>query len=171
MKKIALILTALALSLSASSFTKTHKLKVISSTPMYQNIVKQIPYQECWDERVPYRHQNYPSSYDSSLGTLIGGVAGGILGNQIGKGRGKTVATVSGAIIGTLVGNNLSQERYYHESRPSHVTRQRCETRYTQSYQEEFIGYKNIAYHHGREIVKITPHKQRFITVTSTFYY
>jgi uncharacterized protein YcfJ len=172
MKKITLILTSLALSLSASSFTKSEKIRVVSTTPIYQTVVKKTPYQECWEEQISYRNQNYRASrHDNSLGTLIGGVAGGILGNQIGKGRGKTVATVGGAIIGTIVGNNLSRDNHHYNAPPSYQTRQRCTTRYTESYEKKFVGYKHIAYFHGKKVVKVIPHKQKFITITKTFHY
>ncbi|MBE0492163.1 MAG: glycine zipper 2TM domain-containing protein [Sulfurospirillum sp.] len=170
MKKVSLILVALALSLSAESFSITQNIKVTNSRPIYETVTKQIPYQECRDIQVPTRGA-YRSNSSDPIGTLIGGVAGGILGNQVGKGNGRTVATIGGAIVGSLVGNNLSNNRgdYYEES--SYQMQQRCGTRYETNHVREFVGYENIAHFQGRKIIKITPHKQSYITVVHTFEY
>ncbi|WP_024953714.1 glycine zipper 2TM domain-containing protein [Sulfurospirillum arcachonense] len=171
MKKIAIILTVAAISLSAGSFTSSEKVKVTHSKPIYKTVTTSVPYQECWDEQVPV--QRYRSSHRNSsnpFGTLIGGVAGGILGNQVGKGRGKTVATIGGALIGTMVGHNLSNNQR-RDSYRSYETQQRCSTRYTQTSEERFVGYKNIGYYNGHKIVKVAPRKLRYISINKTIHY
>lgn len=173
MRRVTIIWTVLALSLSAGSFTTTQKVRVSHSKPIYKTIEKKVPYTKCWTEEVPRRHYSYRSSHnDNPIGTIIGGVAGGILGNQVGKGRGKTVATIGGALIGSMVGHNLSNQEYrVDDSYYTTSTEKRCTTKYKTKYVEEFIGYKNIAYINGNKIVKITPHKKRYIRVTKTYHY
>lgn len=163
MKKITLILTAAVLTLQANSFTITDEARVTSSTPVYKTIIKKVPYQECWDESVPVRRSGRYTE-DFPFGTIIGGVAGGVLGNQVGGGRGKDLATVGGAIIGSIVGHNMS--RGNSQNYDTYETRQRCVTKYSQSEEEKFIGYKNIAHYKGKRITKITKRRLSYIPIT-----
>jgi len=173
MKKITIILAMAFIALQANSFTITDKAKVTHSKPIYKTVIKRAPYQECWDEEVPVRR--YDNSYEKNsnpLGIIIGSVAGGIIGHQVGKGRGKDFATVGGALIGTVVGHNLSQRG--HKRRNSYRdydTVQRCETKYTKSSMEKFVGYKNIAYYNGKKIVKRSQRKLRYIPINITIHY
>ena len=185
MKKIILGLGILVAVVNANSFDTTQYIKVVKSKPKYENIIKRTPYQECWDERVPVqrnhhrRHHYRRDSNTNGFGTLIGGVAGGILGNQVGKGRGRTIATIGGALIGSLVGNNLSQrgndQGYYDNgdsySYVTYETKRRCNTRYNESSERKFVGYKNIGFYKGRKIVKYSQTKLNYIPVTITVSY
>ncbi len=163
MKKVAIILTTAILALQANSFTITDEVRVTSSTPVYKTITKRIPYQECWDESVPVRRSSGYSN-DYPIGTIIGGVAGGILGHQVGGGRGKDLATVGGAIIGSIVGHNMSKNQRQN-SYQTYETRQKCVTRYNQSEEEKFIGYKNIGHYKGKRITKISNRRLRYIPI------
>ncbi|WP_458699733.1 glycine zipper 2TM domain-containing protein [Sulfurospirillum sp. 1307] len=162
MKKIVTILTVAIIGLQANSFTLTDRARVIKSTPIYKTVTKRVPYQECWNEEVPVRRGSYNDDYP--IGTIIGGVAGGVIGHQVGKGRGNDLATVGGAIIGSLVGHNLSKHERRYES-TSYETRKRCVTKYQESYEEKFVGYKNIAKYKGRRIVKISNNRLRYIPI------
>ena len=163
MKKIAIILTTALLALQANSFTITDKVRVTSSTPKYKTIIKRVPYQECWEESVPTRSSRGYSD-DYPIGTIIAGVAGGVLGHQVGKGRGKDLATVGGAIIGSIVGFNMSKNQR-EDSYTTYETRQRCTTRYSESEEEKFIGYKNIGYYKGRRITKLSNRRLNYIPI------
>lgn len=165
MKKIITILTLATLALQANSFTITDRVKVKNTKPVYKTITKRVPYQECWDESVPVRRNNRNYNSDYPLGTIIGGVAGGVIGHQVGGGRGKDLATVGGAIIGSIVGHNISKNQKRH-SYDTYETRQRCVTRYSQSEEEKFIGYKNIGHYKGKKITKISDRRLRYIPVT-----
>lgn len=173
MKKIAIILTLAALALQANSYTTTQRVKVTHSTPIYKTVTKRIPIQQCWNEQVQVQTHNTRSYNNSSnpVGTLLGGVAGGIIGNQVGRGRGKTVATIGGAFLGTIVGHNLSQRDSYRNQESHYETRQRCSTTYSESVEEKFMGYKNIAHYKGQKIVKISQRKLRFIPIARTINY
>lgn len=168
MKKLTLILTTLALSLNAGTFSTTEKIRVVDWKPLYKTVERSTPYQECYDVQVPKRNHHYSSSSDP-FGTIIGGVAGGIIGNQVGKGRGKTIATIGGALVGSMVGHNLSRQDRYYETQ--YVYEKRCTTRYEKEFFEEFIGYKNIAYYKGEKIVKISPNKMNFIRLNKSIHY
>ena len=165
MKKITLLLTTTLLALQANSFTITERVKVKNTKPVYKTIIKKVPHQECWDESVPVRrnHRNYNSDYP--IGTIIGGVAGGVIGHQVGGGRGKDLATVGGAIIGSIVGHNISKNQR-RDSYRTYETRQKCVTKYNESNEERFIGYKNIGYYKGQKITKISDRRLRYIPVT-----
>ena len=167
MKKLLTILTLAALALQAGSFTITDQARVIRSKPIYKTITKRVPYQECWNENVPV--QRYNSRYerdDNPLGVLIGSVAGGIIGNQVGRGRGRTAATVGGALIGGVVGHNLSRKSHHRrDSYTSYEERKRCVTRYNETQEEKFVGYKNIARYKGRKIVRISHRRLRYIPI------
>jgi len=167
MKKLLTILTITTLALQAGSFTITDQARVIKSKPIYKTITKRVPYQECWNESVPV--QRYNSRYqrdENPLGVLIGSVAGGIIGNQVGGGRGKTVATVGGALIGGMVGHNLSRRSHQRrDSYTSYEERKRCVTRYNDTQEEKFVGYKNVANYKGRKIVRISQRRLRYIPI------
>lgn len=164
MKKITIILATAILALQANSFTITDSVKVKNSKPVYKTITKRIPHQECWDESVPVRRSNRNYNNDYPIGTIIGGVAGGVIGHQVGGGRGKDLATVGGAIIGSIVGHNLSNNQK-RDSYTTYETRQRCVTRYSETQEEKFIGYKNIAHYKGKRITKISNRKLRYIPI------
>ncbi len=161
MKKIilAILTTILSVGLNAESLIINDSVQVIKSKPIYQNITKRVPYQECWNEQVPYND----NSSNSNAGSLIGGIAGGILGHQVGKGGGNAAATIGGAILGAIVGNNLSNnhQRNYN----GYKTVQRCITKYNVSYGRAIIKYKNIGFYHGNKIIKYSNTPLQYIPI------
>ena len=155
MKKIVFTMLSIGfISLMAESINFSDSIPVIKSEPVYKVVTKRTPYQECWDEQVPVTSNN---SNDDTVGALIGGVAGGILGHQIGGGNGKTAATVGGAIIGTLVGKNLAS-RGNSGSTTTYKTQRKCVTKYNETQEEKFIGYKNVGNYKGKTIIKYSDH-------------
>lgn len=171
MKRSILFLTLFTIGLSANSFHTTHKIRVVSATPIYKTVVKEIPYTRCYDKPVRHYETYSTNTHNGTLGTLIGGVAGGILGHQVGGGSGKTVATIGGAIVGTMVGHNLSNQRAYRPAREYITHQEVCTTEYQRRYSKQFVGYKNIAYYKGRKIVKISPRKQHYIRIHKSIRY
>ncbi len=151
MKKITSIaLFVIPLALMAESIQFSDSIPVIKSEPVYKIVTKRTPYQECWDEQVPASSR---VNNDGTMGALIGGVAGGILGHQVGGGRGKTAATVGGAIIGTLVGKNLA-DKGNNQPTATYRTQRKCVTKYNETQEERFVGYKNIGNYKGKTIIK-----------------
>ncbi len=173
MKKMILtaIIAILGISLNAESFVIQDRAEVIRSKPIYRNIIKRIPYQECRDEQVPITSYYNGGGNNSGIGALIGGVAGGIIGHQIGGGNGKTVAMVGGAILGTLVGNNLSRRNNKISYVSGYRRERKCVTRHNESYVKEIIRYKNIAYYKGIKIIKFSDKPLRFIRIRTIIKY
>jgi uncharacterized protein YcfJ len=176
MKKILytapLLLSSLLL---AETMSFQEEVRVSSSKPEYRTITTKVPYQECWDEQIQTQYAPPPSTDSGSgtVGAVIGGVAGGVLGHQIGGGSGKTAATVGGAIVGTLVGKNLAEksEQAAPPPTPYYRTERRCTTRYEEKSQEQFLGYRNVAYYKNQTIVKYSdkPLESIFINVTVNY--
>lgn len=161
MKKLTLAILSLGLvSLFGESINFSDSIPVIKSEPVYKIVTKRTPYQECWDEQVPVSSGG-PS--DGTVGALIGGVAGGILGHQVGGGSGKTAATVGGAIIGTLVGKSLAEKGNNGGATTTYQTQRKCVTKYNETEEEKFIGYKNIGNYKGKTIIKYSNHPLRRI--------
>ena len=158
-KIVSILLSAGVISLMAESINFSDSIPVIKSEPVYKVVTKRTPYQECWDEQVPI---SSGSSDDGTVGALIGGVAGGILGHQVGGGSGKTAATVGGAIIGTLVGKNLASNGNS-QATTTYQTQRKCVTKYNETEEEKFVGYKNIGNYKGKTIIKYSSHPLRRI--------
>jgi uncharacterized protein YcfJ len=176
MKKLILagLIAALGMSLNAESFVLQDRAEVVRSKPIYRNVIKRVPYQECWDEQVPvesYYDDDSGNTIDNNFGALIGGVAGGILGHQIGGGSGKTAATVGGAIIGTLVGKNLSHKNHRRRYVSGYRTERKCVTKYSQTRDRVITRYKNVAYYQGRKIIKFSDRPLKFIQIRKIIEY
>ncbi len=172
MKKI--LITALILgssALYAKQTTYTEYIDVTSSKAVYERVSNRVPYEECYEERVPVTYYNNRRSGLSGE-ALVGGIVGGVLGHQIGGGHGKDIATAGGAILGTLVGQNAARNdnRNYQSTR--YEIRRHCETRYADSEgQRRLTGYKNIAYYKGKKIVKFSNRRLSTIAVRVTLSY
>ena len=177
MKKTILTILTLSSLLSAESFTYTEYVSVSSSKPRYQTTSQRVPYQECYDERVRVNRAYGGGGYDDRdrvAASVLGGAIGGVLGHQIGKGKGKDAATIGGAILGTIVGGKMAEQhsaqRVY--SVPQYQTRRRCVTKYRVTRGvSELVGYENIAYYHGRKIVKFSDQPLSTIPITITVSY
>ncbi len=161
MKKIilAIFIASLSVSLNAESLIINDMVQVIKSKPIYENVIKRVPYQECWNEQVPYNE----NSSNSNVGSLIGGIAGGILGHQVGGGGGKTVATIGGAILGAIVGNNLSNN--HQKTYSGYKTVQKCVTKYNESHIRTITQYKNIGFYDGNKIIKYSNAPLQYIPI------
>ena len=172
MKKIffALMMIGLGISLNAESFVIQDRAEVVRSKPIYRNVIKRVPYQECWDEQVPVDEYYEDDNSNDNIGALIGGVAGGILGHQVGGGGGKVAATVGGAIIGTIVGKNLSSHHRRNYT-SSYKTVRKCVTKYNESNDRVITQYKNIAYYQGRKIVKFSDRPLKYIQIRKIIEY
>ncbi|NPA74269.1 MAG: glycine zipper 2TM domain-containing protein [Epsilonproteobacteria bacterium] len=168
MRKLTIVSIFIApLVLMAESIQFADSIPVVKSEPVYKVVTKRTPYQECWDEQVPVSSAN---NNDGTLGALIGGVAGGILGHQVGGGHGKDVATVGGAIIGTLVGKNLA-DKNNPNSTVTYTTQRKCVTKYNETEEEKFIGYKNVGNYKGKTIIKYSDKPLKNIRLFVTINY
>lgn len=101
MKKSLLALSMASLFGGAYAADFTDTARVISATPIYENVSE--PKRECWTETV----QVAPKER-SMGGAVIGGIAGGLLGSQVGGGSGNTAATGAGAVAGAVIGDRVA---------------------------------------------------------------
>jgi len=115
--------------------------EVISAQPIYKNVTRRVPQQQCWQESVP---QHYDTRSQSSTGAILGSLIGAAIGNEVGhRKRNKQVGAVAGAILGASVGRDLS--RQHDERSVRYVTEERCAVRYETHHEPELAGY-NVTY-------------------------
>jgi uncharacterized protein YcfJ len=128
--------------------------KVVDVEPLMTRVRVSTPERECWDEtRVDDR--NGPRT--SAGGALLGAVIGGVIGHQIGSGRGRDAATAAGAVIGAGVGAHQAERNGDRPSRE--YTVQRCDTRYSDHWEERIDGYRVTYVYNGRRQVTQLPYK------------
>lgn len=91
--------TALALASLVGSALAQEVGRVISSTPIIQQVA--VPRQVCTQNQVVTPGQK------SGAGAAMGAIAGGAIGNSMGQGFGKDAATMLGLIGGALLGDRI----------------------------------------------------------------
>ena len=93
------LLTGLMATLAAAPAQAQEVGKVISSTPIIQQVA--VPRQVCNNEQVVTQGQK------SGAGAAMGAIAGGAVGNQIGHGGGRAAATMLGLFGGAVLGDKI----------------------------------------------------------------
>jgi uncharacterized protein YcfJ len=133
--------------------------KVVDVQPLTRRVKVTTPIRECWDEtRIDDRRRGGPRS--SAGGALLGAVIGGVIGHQIGDGRGRDAATAAGAVIGAGIGHREAERRNAGNlPPPREYTVQRCDTRYSDHWEERVDGYRVTYVYHGRRQVTQLPYK------------
>ena len=122
-----------ALLLAAAGAQAQEQGRVISSTPVYQQVAVQRP--SCTVQQVAVQPPK------SGAGALMGAVAGGALGNAVGGGAGRAVATMAGVMGGAILGDSIEG------SAPAQVSNvQQCGTQTV--YENRAVGY-NVVYEYG----------------------
>lgn len=134
MKKIVLVSAIGALSSLGSVAFAQETGRVISSTPVIQQVA--VPRQVCNNQPVAVQPPT------SGGGAVIGGLAGGAIGNQIGHGSGRAAATMLGLVGGALLGNQI--EGNNNAAQVQNV--QQCSTQ--TFYENRTMGY-NVQYEYG----------------------
>lgn len=120
--KTLIALGAGALSLAAPALHAQDYARVVSSTPLVQQVV--VPRQICTTQQVMVEQPR------SGAGALLGAVAGGAVGNAIGDGSGRAAATVIGVIGGAMLGNRIEGPAGYRlQDQTTCATRNFHETR------------------------------------------
>lgn len=141
----------IGLSASGLAQAKQERARVISSTPIVQQIA--VPQNVCYDETV-----TRPGGR-TGAGAIIGGIAGGAMGNAIGDGNGRALATVIGVVGGAVVGNHIEGPR---PARTEVVRRCTTETRY----ESRTVGYDVVYRYAGVKYQVQMPHDPgRFVRV------
>lgn len=133
---LALASVLVASGATAQTTTGAEQGRVISSTPVIQQVV--VPRQVCQDEVVTSQ------GYNSGAGAVMGGIAGGAIGNAIGDGSGRAAATVLGLIGGAMLGNRIEGN-----GTPQTQTVRRCGTQSV--YENRTVGYQVVYEYAGRQ--------------------
>ena len=133
--------------------------RVVDVQPLTTRVRVSTPQRECWDEtRVDDR--GYGGQRSSAGGALLGAVIGGVIGSQVGSGRGRDAATAAGAVIGAGIGHSQAQKRNAAtQGPPREYTVERCDTRYSQHWEERVDGYKVTYVYNGRRQVTELPYR------------
>jgi uncharacterized protein YcfJ len=140
---------------------KTVYVDVLKSEPIYTNIEKKYPIEECVDKKVIIRHNNNSIGVD----TLIGGVLGVALGNQIGKGSGRDAAKVVGGISGALIANNMRNNNHNND----YTYKTICNKKYRYEHVSRLSGYKNYFIINGEKYFKISDRKLNRVKINLTY--
>jgi hypothetical protein len=93
------LLAACLLMLSSAAVQAQEVGKVISSTPIIQQVA--VPRQVCNTQQVVSGGQK------SGAGAAMGAIAGGVIGNQMGQGTGNALATMAGLVGGAILGEKI----------------------------------------------------------------
>ncbi len=94
-----ILLAACLLMLSSAAVQAQEVGKVISSTPIIQQVA--VPRQVCNTQQVVSGGQK------SGAGAAMGAIAGGVIGNQMGQGTGNALATMAGLVGGAILGEKI----------------------------------------------------------------
>lgn len=98
-KNLICAMTVTGMALWASGAIAQEMGRVISSTPMIQQVG--VPRQVCTTQPTIVSEQK------SGAGAVMGALAGGGLGNAVGQGTGKALATMAGVMGGAILGNSI----------------------------------------------------------------
>ena len=129
--------------------------RVVDVEPLMTRVRVSTPERECWDET---RVDDRDRARTSAGGALIGAVIGGVIGHQIGSGRGRDAATAAGAVIGAGVGAHQAERRAGNLPQREYTV-QRCDTRYSDHWEERIDGYRVTYVYNGRRQVTQLPYK------------
>ena len=144
-----LLITSSGAALADTSPSFVDRARVVSSTPIYQQVNE--PQRQCWNETVNDSYQPQQRSYG---GAILGGLVGGLLGNTVGHGNGRTAAAAVGAVTGALVGDNISNNGNGGDYGPRQV--QRC--REVDNYHQVVSGYSVDYQYHGQDYNTTLPY-------------
>jgi uncharacterized protein YcfJ len=142
MKKSPLL--ALALGACATSCFAVDLAKVLSATPVVQQV--SVPRQVCTSQEVLVQQPK------SGAGAVVGAIVGGALGNAAGgRGAGRAAATVLGAVGGSVVGDRI-------EGSPEAELRsvQNCSTQ--NFYESRTVAYNVVYEYAGKQYTAQMPH-------------
>jgi uncharacterized protein YcfJ len=127
--------------------------RVVDVQPLMTRVRVTTPQRECWEET---RYEERRGPRDPAAGAVLGAVVGAVIGHQIGHGRGRDAATAAGAVIGAGIGHREAQRN---NGPPGQYTVQRCETRYSDEWQERVDGYRVTYLYNGRRQVTELPYR------------
>lgn len=122
---------------------------VISAEPVYQQITRRIPREECRLETVRYDRPNHEPR--SMTGTLVGAMVGAAIGNQIGRDKkGRRIGRAAGAVLGASVGHDASRRQSGSYTTAEYAQEEYCSTHYETITEEQPAGYDVTYRYHGK---------------------
>ena len=132
------------------SASRISEARVISATPVYNEVRVNQPREECWLESV--RQPVNTRQYNSKTPEIFGALIGAAIGHQFGGSkRSKHTAALAGAVLGTSVGHDWDNNR----STPTagtQVTRvERCKTIDNYHTERQLSGY-DVAYRYDGDL-------------------
>lgn len=144
--------------------------RVTSVTPVYENVIKSVPVEQCWNERVYQRHSGYDRhNYQRASATpaLLGAIIGGALGNELGhRKRNKQIGVAVGGLLGASIGSDIGRQqsrdrgdRYSHrdhDTSQSYQLVERCGVQHEQYEESVITGYEVAYRYRGNEYTTIT---------------
>ncbi|MCJ8344911.1 glycine zipper 2TM domain-containing protein [bacterium] len=177
-------------SLHAQSINIEMEAAVSKTVAVYETVIDRVPFEHCWEEKIPITRKNRTN--------LFGALLGGGIGRNIGKGRGKDAATVAGTLIGsgaktrdevfggilgglvgrkigkgkgrdaatvlgTLLGSKMAKKK---QDTGQYRYEKRCESRFTEEKRKVLVGYTLHAQFMGKAITKFSNVKQSSIRIS-----
>lgn len=154
MKQAKLYMAAAVIAFSGSAWAghngaSTDYARVVSASPIYEQVAHSTPHQQCWTEQVRYE-QPYRRHNNSATGTILGTMIGAAVGHNVAQSKkGQKVGRIAGAILGASIANDMSH-RPSRSHRVNYRNERRCETRHVTEYQQALVGYDVTYRYHGR---------------------
>ncbi|MBN1379850.1 MAG: glycine zipper 2TM domain-containing protein [Gammaproteobacteria bacterium] len=121
--------------------------RVLDVVPVYANVVRSEPQQECWIETVRYE---YPQQQRSATPKILGALIGAAVGHNIARSKqGQSVGRVAGAVVGASVGSDIARGRSRQRVEAEYHDEERCQVREKTYYEEVVVGYDVTYEYHG----------------------
>lgn len=137
--------------------------------PVYETVVKTVPVERCWNERVKpdYRERRAHGHYgrnNSATPALLGAIIGGALGNELGNRKrnkqfGVAIGGILGASIGQDIGRQHAEERGYDDGRHNadhYRVVERCGVERETYEEQELVGYEVSYRYRGNHYTTVT---------------
>lgn len=150
-KKVCLtLLLAFCPGLSAWAGGQITEVPVISSYPVYQTVVREVPREQCHIEQVARRHSGHKSATPAIVGTIIGGALGNAVGS---KKKNKQVGAVVGGVLGYSIARDIGRRGAERQAAYGYEDREVCSTIYERVEEERLNGY-DVSYAYAGETYK-----------------
>jgi len=157
MKKLTVTTLAITACLStnvmAKNYSNNEYARVVSATPVYEQIEHRVPIQTC--RNIDNRHSTPEHNHSSVVPVVVGGVIGGVVGHSIGSNRtNKQIGMIAGSVIGATIGANVDTGGQHRQREPDRL----CSTTYQIEYEQVLIGYDVIYNYHDHRYYTYTKH-------------
>lgn len=149
-KQYLTLLLAFFPGISAWAGSQTAEVPVISSYPVYQTVVREVPREQCHIEQVARRHAGDKSATPAIVGTIIGGALGNAVGS---KKKNQQVGAVVGGVLGYSIGKDIGRRNAERQGTYGYEEREVCSTVYERVEEERLSGY-DVSYAYAGETYK-----------------